>query len=308
MEGQRGKRLIGEIYALLAAFTWACALVLFKRGGEHLSPMGLNLFKNLVSLSLLSATLIFYGGFFTTFQLLSLQECLLLCLSGILGIAVADSFLFASLQRIGVTRITIIDCLYSPSVLFFSWLFLSEDIGWIHLYGLILIVSGILLSTLGRKEPGSATLQISRKDLVLGTIYGILAIVFMAVGIVMVKPILERLPILWSTTIRLLAGAVTLFIWIGFAEPPSLKQLIRPNPSWKFVIPGAFLGSYVSMLFWIGGFKHAQASIAGLLNQSTVVFAIPLSILFLKESVSYSKVGAVVLAASGVLLVALRPF
>ena len=50
--------LLGQTCALLAAITWASALVLFKLSGERVAPIGLNLFKNTVALILLGATLL----------------------------------------------------------------------------------------------------------------------------------------------------------------------------------------------------------------------------------------------------------
>lgn len=310
--------MIGEISALLAALTWATALIMFKRGGEEISPMALNLFKNLVSVALLIVTLPLAGSllaptynltaFFTPFSQLTQSEFLLLCASGILGIAVADSMLFASLNRIGVTRITIVDCLYSPSIIGFSWLLLGEQISGSHVIGAILIVSGILFSSLvGRKEVEIGA--VAPTELWLGIFYGILAIVSMAVGIVMVKPLLERLPLLWSTLLRVLAGSLALAAWMGINDRKELKAAVTPAPAWRFNLPGAFLGSYVSMVFWIAGFKYTkEASIAGLLNQATIIFALPLSVLFLGERATWPKLIGVGLAATGVLFVALRPF
>ncbi len=36
----------GEVWALLAALIWSVAVILFKRTGEEVPPLALNLFKN----------------------------------------------------------------------------------------------------------------------------------------------------------------------------------------------------------------------------------------------------------------------
>ena len=59
------------------------------------------------------------------------------------------------------------------------------------------------------------------------------------------------------------------------------------------------------MILWIAGFKYTYASIAAVLNQTSVIFAIILATVFLKESFSGRKYAAVVLAVMGVLLVSL---
>ena len=63
------------------------------------------------------------------------------------------------------------------------------------------------------------------------------------------------------------------------------------------------MGTYVSILLWIGSFKYAPANIAALLNQTSTVFIILLAAVFLREPLT-KRVGlAVLLAASGALLV-----
>ena len=58
----------------------------------------------------------------------------------------------------------------------------------------------------------------------------------------------------------------------------------------------------------MAGFKYAEkAAIAGILNQTSVIFAIILAALLLKESFTERKAVAVVLAMGGVVLVMLGP-
>lgn len=297
----------GEIYALLSALTWGCAIVLFKRGGEQMGPVVLNLFKNLFALVLLSFTLLVLGEFWTPFALLSWQEFATLCLSGILGIAVADSMLFASLNRIGVTRVAIVDCLYSPGIILFSWLLLDETISVSHYVGGSLIVVGILISGMRRKTSLYRE-ENTHPEFWFGMLLGTTAIITMTFAIVMAKPILQKVPLAWSTTVRLVAGSVCLILWLLLTKRQDLRQLGQPHSGWKIIATAAFLGSYVSMLFWIGGFKYAKASVAGLINQSSAVFAILLSAIFLKESLTRPKIIAITLASTGVIVVSLRLF
>jgi drug/metabolite transporter (DMT)-like permease len=56
------------------------------------------------------------------------------------------------------------------------------------------------------------------------------------------------------------------------------------------------------MLLWLAGFKWADASIAAVLNQTTVFFSMALATFVLKEHFGARKAAATVLAVSGVLL------
>ena len=103
---------------------------------------------------------------------------------------------------------------------------------------------------------------------------------------------------------RLLGGTVPLLLWAGVS--PQRNKLFagfRPGPVWKWAVPGAFLGAYLSMLLWIAGFKYTRAPIAGILNQTSTIFAVLLAALFLKETLPKRKLLAMVLALGGVVVV-----
>ncbi|MHC4093811.1 MAG: EamA family transporter, partial [Planctomycetota bacterium] len=106
--------LLGQACALMAAIIWAFALVMFKRSGERVPPLALNLFKNTIGILLLVVTLAVMGEGLGTVWRWRNDEVYILLLSGVIGIAVADTVFFHSLNLIGVGVISIVDCTYSP--------------------------------------------------------------------------------------------------------------------------------------------------------------------------------------------------
>ena len=68
-------------------------------------------------------------------------------------------------------------------------------------------------------------------------------------------------------------------------------------------MPASVLGAYLAMIFWIAGFKYTKASTAGILNQTSVVFALILATVILKEPFTRRKLASVILAMAGVLLI-----
>ena len=65
---------VGELCALGAALTWAVAVVLFKRTGESVGPLALNMFKNVVGLVLFVATLAAAGELLRVGELFSMRD------------------------------------------------------------------------------------------------------------------------------------------------------------------------------------------------------------------------------------------
>jgi len=126
----------------------------------------------------------------------------------------------------------------------------------------------------------------------------------MAYGIVIAKPVLDDFPLIWAAMIRLLAGALALAVVAGLS--PARKKLwsiFRPSADWKTAVPGALVGTYLAYLFWIAGFKYADASINAILNQTTVIFAIILATVIVKERMTRRKGLAVALTVAGVVVV-----
>ncbi len=114
----------GEFFALSSALVWALAVILFRRSGETLPAFELNLFKNLFGLVLMVPTILLVEGLelpdYTSIELL------LVFLSGLLGIAVADTWYLKALNMMGASRTGIVSSLFSPFVIFLSAVFLGE--------------------------------------------------------------------------------------------------------------------------------------------------------------------------------------
>lgn len=290
---------LGQILALSAAITWASALVLFKKCGERMPPLTLNLFKNTVGIVLLAATLPFTGDISATFAGFAVRDILILVLSGLLGIALADTVFFYGLNLVGVGIISIVDCLYSPFVILFAFLLLGEKLTMFHYVGGAMIVFGVLMTSKLQPPEGK-----TRAQLVAGILLGVLALALMAIGIVIAKPVLERFPLIWAVFIRMIVGTILLGAFaMALPSRHTVWAAFRPSGLWKISMPGAVLGAYLAMVFWVGGFKYTSASIAGILNQMSIIFAIVFASLFLKERFTRRKLLAVILAASGVILV-----
>lgn len=291
----------GEICALLAAVSWASALVLFKISGESMSPLSLNLFKNVVGVILLWATMPLIQERAQATTPLGVDDFCILIASGIIGIAIADTLLFYALRRIGVGLLSIAECSYAPLVVVFALLMLGEQIESRHYLGGALVLSGVIVASTHAPPPGLA-----RKDIVSGLLLAVISTMLMAFGIVWVKPILERTALVEAAFIRLAGGTVVLAGFMALSpQRAKLFSVFRPSQSWKTAIPASVFGTYFAMLFWVGGFKYTKAGIAAVLNQTSTILAFILASIFLHERLSRRKIIAVVLALAGVLVVTL---
>ena len=288
---------LGESFALGAAVAWGFAVILFKKSGEKVHPVALNLFKNTLAFVLFIPTTYLMGQTLTCPA--TTDEYLLLIISGVLGIGISDTLFFMCLNRMGAGLTAIVDCLYSPSIIGLSILWLGEVLTLWQMVGAVMIISAVL--TVTRVKSNS---HISRRDIYMGLTYGVLAMVTMAVGIVMIKPLLNKSPIFWVTEIRLAAGIMTLIaVLIVLPGRRRIVTSIGSIRQWGYTFTGSFFGAYLSMIFWLAGMKFTQASIAAALNQSSNVFVFIFAAWFLKEPIDRLKVIGIVLAVAGSLLV-----
>jgi drug/metabolite transporter (DMT)-like permease len=292
---------MGELYALTCALVWALAVILFRRSGETMPPLALNLFRVSISSVCFLLTLAARGE--ELWRAAPAADYAILAASGVIAIALSDTLFHACLNRVGAGINAIVDTLYSPFIFLFALLMLGERLGGWQLLGMALIISGVLVTTRVQPPPGTP-----RRTLVSGILLGVGAMASIAFGIVLAKPVLERSDVLWATTVRQLASLVVLVPAV-LAHPRRRQYLgvFRPQASWRFSVPGTLLGSYTALLFWIAGMKHTQAGTAAVLNQTSTVHILLFASLFLGERFTRRKALAAMLALAGVVLV-LRPW
>jgi len=288
---------LGEITALLTAMVWALAVIFFKKSGEAVHPIGLNLFKNSLAVILLIPTAWLFGE--TLLLPVPKESYFLLLFSGALGIGFSDTLFFKSLNALGAGLSAIVDCLYSPFIIGMSVLWLGETLNLWQVVGVIIILSAVLSIMSERRRN-----RVDRKHILLGMLWGVLAIFSMAISIVMVKPLLNQSPLLWVTEIRLIGGVIVLIgILLFHPSRRSIITSIKAPQRWGYTVIGSILGAYVSMVLWLAGMKFTQASIAAALNQTSNIFIFIFAALLLKERVTPLRIAAIVAGVSGVLLV-----
>lgn len=282
--------------ALSAAFVWAFAVILLRRLRD-VDPASVNLFKNTVASVLLVATMLVTGKSVRLDR--TPAEWAALIVSGVLGLAVADTLFLAGLRRLEASVAAVTDCAYSPTVILLSWLFLGEQLRsgiWI---GGPLVVAGLFLVTWRSADEKRSTAHVDRA----GVALAIGGVVTTALGIVLAKAELDRSDLIEATTVRLIAGSIALFVaQTVMGRRKAALSLFTPGPDWRAAVPATLLGSYIGMVLWLGGMKYGSASRAALLNQMGAIFVIVLSRLG-GDVIPLRRWAGVVVAVAGVCVV-----
>ena len=290
---------LGEILSISTAVIWAFAVTLFKKSGETVHPLALNSFKNILAITLLLPTIWLLGE--TLLPSASTDVYVALFLSGAIGIGVGDTLFFKSLNELGAGLTGIVVCFYSPFIIILSYLWLNEILKPIQILGVMLIISAVLISTIQRNSAG-----VTASRIIAGVIYGILASAAMAIGVVIMKPILNTYPVIWVAELRLLGGMVVLVFVLLFH--PGRKKIVGSlikAQNWHYILGGSLCGAYIAMIVWIAGIKYTQASIASALNQTSTIFIFVFAGFILKEPINLRRTIGIILAFLGALLVSL---
>jgi len=291
---------LGKTFAFLCALLWAFAVILFKKSGERISPLGLNLYKAMVS-SILLIPVLFIAGVDWFPADFSVSDYMILAASGILGIAVADTFFFKSLNLLGAGLTAIMDCFYSPIIILLSFLILMTPVSFIEMTGGLLVIGAILVATLRLEDR-----ERRPRDIFLGFFYGFIAMFTMGYSVIMMKPILNRSSALLVTELRLIAGALALLVILVFRKDRKLISVSLTNfQNWRYAFPGTLLGGFLALMLWVSAFKMTSVNSAAILNQTNTIFIVFFATLFLKEKFTIRKLLATFLGMAGSVVVLL---
>jgi drug/metabolite transporter (DMT)-like permease len=286
----------GEVLSLACAVSWAFVLILFRHTGRSVHPFALNLFKNAIAFALFVPTiLVWHGPHWPDIAGVDFGR---LVLSGFLGLGVADTLVFTSLNVLGAGVMAIVECLYSPFVILFSLVWLGETLSPVQELGCALVIAAVFMASITINVHG-----VPRREIRRGIAIGVTAIILIAAGVVVAKPALNRTPLLWAIESRYVGGLIGVLGFRPFLKGKVGKAIPELAPNEWLAVFGSAVAAYLQMILWLGGMKYAQASIAAVLNQTATIFTIVLAALILKEPLTRIRIGAAALAMAGVVLI-----
>lgn len=289
----------GESAALLAAVLWAISSQLYKRAGAVLSPLRLNLLKNVVAGVLLLITLVATGA---SWAGLDARAAALLAASGLVGIGIGDTFYLAGMNAIGPRRILLLETLAPPVAALLAWLFLGEHLGGRDWLAMALTLAGVAWVISERTPDILQTPGLLKK----GLIAGIGAAVCQATGAVMSRAVLDDqvLDPMVSALIRITSGMLFPLAALAWLKGRRVQRTDRrPLDVRTAAIAAAaiVMGTYFGIWLQQVALRHTEAGIAQTLVSTCPLWILPIAVL-LGEKVSVRAVLGALLAFSGVTL------
>jgi drug/metabolite transporter (DMT)-like permease len=232
----------------------------------------------------------------------------LLMLSGVVGLAVGDACLFASLRHLGAQPAAVL-MQFSPlwsAIL--GGLFFAEVLNWWQYSAIPVVCVGVVLVILGRARQGDfaaadrADLRVAR-----GIFFGLLSALFNAVGALIAKQVVAEAGALRATVLRMSAACAALLLFAAVAGRFGdwTLPLRHAHRSWRELL-AVFLGTFLGVWCWQACLARTEASIALCLTSTTPLFLFPLAVFFLRERYRWPAFVGTLLAVLGIPLLALE--
>ena len=288
---------MGDIYAIITALCWSSAVILFDVSSKKMDSFQLNVLKNFVGVFGFILTIIVLS---IPIPIFSQHEIIILFFSGVIGVAIADLLFLDSLRRIGSGLSAVVATIYSPSIFIIAYLLFGEIVRLQTYIGGALVIAGIVIATYKLPQ------IVKNNNLYIGIIFGVFAQIFTAYSVLLVVPIMENNPIIYIALIRFSIGLiVTAAVLVYRSGIYGLFYTLKEGLGNTTILIASILGTYLSVIFWLAGFKYTLASRAAIYNQLSTILIIIMAVLFLKETMNVKKWIGITLSIIGAILVSM---
>ncbi len=312
---------IGELAGLLTSVAWSVTSVLFTRAAQQVGPVIVNRVRVVLALVFLVLLNLAFYGYLLPFDA-GVDRWMWFALSGAIGYALGDAFLFQSFVCIGTQRGMLMMSLAPLLSAGLAWIFFGETLSGVQMLGVLLTLAGITWVILRRQGDTSdqrssaprrnndADVQRSSAGLrpggtLQGVLFGLGAAGGQAVGFVLSRQGLAGdFPPLAGNSIRMLAAVIVLWAMAGLqGKARETFNTMRERPEvLGWLAMAAFTGPVLGATLSLFALQHTQVGVASTLIALSPVFLLPVSWLVFKEKFDWGAVLGTLVSIGGVAL------
>ena len=291
---------IGELAALATSVAWSGTSVLFTRATQQVGSIIVNRIRVVLGLVFLMLLNWAFYGYLLPFDAGS-DRWIWLALSGAIGYALGDVFLFQSFLCIGAQRGMLMMSLAPLISAALAWIFFGEILSGIQMLGVMVTLVGIawviLRQNNEKPSQGCSSLQ--------GVLFGLGAATGQAVGFVLSKQgLADSFSPIAGNSIRMLAAVLVLWALAGLqGKARETIESMRAKPKvFGWLTIAAFTGPVLGATLSLFALQHTPVGIASTLIALPPVFLLPIEWLVFKEKFDWSAVLGTLVAIGGVAL------
>jgi len=290
---------LGELAAVGTALLWASNSIFLTLAGKRVGSQAVNAARLILALGVMVLLhLALYGTAFP--RHIGWPSLMALGSSGLVGLAVADAFLFESMLILG-PRVALVLTMLSPIFsTFLAWAILGQSLSLMKL-GAILGTSVGVACVLRERAQGTPKDPLRARAWTFGVSLGIGAALGQAVGLLLSEMgMAGGLPPISANLIRLTAGAAAITLWIGFQVKVKDKVLsLRDCRVLLLIVAGAATGPVLGVLLALFAITHAPMGVAAALMSLSPIFLLPAAAFFFMEKVTLLGIAGTLLSIMG---------
>ena len=297
---------IGELAAFGTALCWTFGSQFFEAAGKRVGTISVNLIRLLLALLLFCILSLLTTG--TLYPVdFPAHAWIWLGLSGIVGFALGDLFLFKAFVEIGPRISMLIMTLTAPLSAIMGLTFLNEKYFLPQWIGMAVTLLGVSWVILERSNNNQNTKRKTRIITRTGIIYAFLGTLGQATGYILSKYGMmvnnEYLDPFAATQIRVIAGTIGFMIIITVNRSWSnVITALKNISALGFTFGGAFLGPFLGVSLSLLALHYITAGVASTITALVPILIIPSVIFIGKEHVSIRAFAGAVIAVTGVFL------
>ena len=315
---------LGITLSFVAAIAWGSAMVIFKVGVKKVEPIIATYMKGVIAVPLL--VLLGWGiyGIDSLVRIFYYPSWIWLILA-VITITLGDFFSLVALTKINVSIAQPISSAYP----FFTILMLLigniEDITWNIIVGTILISIGVMVisyfsSKNYNKENENLTAvketetieSKKRTPMFMGILFSILAAIFWAGTVVSTRLILKDIEVdvvsMMGIRNGLMVITVLIFVFIRalVQKDRKISELSPFTKEGSFLMVGGAIAWCCGGVSFFTAVKMIGAGISTPLSSISPLIVVFLSVIFLKEKISYKQLLGVIIIIAGSILLSLN--
>ena len=306
---------LGETAGLLTSVFFAANAVVITKAGEQVGSVVLNrtrvvfafLYLVLLNIILFQQPLPFGA---------SPDRWMWLGLSGLIGLAIGDAFLFQAYILIGPRLGSLLLSLSTIFGTLEAWLFFGESLRLGQVIGIALTLAGIIWVVMERSPQAlspaheSRSAQARNERLIrprplAGIIFGILAALGQATGLVFSRQGMQgSFSPISANAIRMVAAVIALWLvaLLQRQAGPTLQTLKSHPAAVRLMALAALIGPVIGVSLSLLAVQNIPVGVASVLTSLSPIFVLPLTRFFLKERLGWQPLAGTLLAMGGVVI------
>lgn len=270
-----------EWLALAAAFLWAISSIISVVPSRHLGAFSYSRWRMGCTAVMLSTMAIITGGWLSV----TVEHLVPMAMSGIIGIFIGDTALFACMNRMGPRQAGLLFACHAVFSAILGYFLFSETMSGFELIGSALVFSGVLTAIFfGRKKAGQHEWESVSGNVWIGIALGLLAALCQALGGIIAKPVMQTsVDPVAASAIRMISAFVlhSLFRATG----SRLAKPIKPITWRVFGITAlnGFLAMAVGMTLILYALRDGNVGMVALLSSTTPIMVLPVLWIYIKQ-------------------------